>query len=108
TAAWEGECRRCGGTVAGRATSAVRERIVPEDSAEEDEDAYRMTADELDLEPLVRDAVLLELPLAPLCSGTCLGLCPRCGTNWNESPCDCRPLADPRWAALDQLRDPSG
>ncbi len=86
----------------------MRERFVPEDSADEDEDAYPMADEVIDLEPLLRDAVLLELPLAPLCAETCLGLCPQCGTNWNESPCDCRPAADPRWAPLDELLDPPG
>jgi uncharacterized protein len=105
-APWVGECRRCGGLVQGQVAVAVRERFVPEAVAEEDEDAYRMVDDVIDLEPLVRDAVLLELPLAPLCAETCLGLCPQCGTNWNDLPCDCRPAPDPRWAPLDELRDP--
>ena len=96
TADWVGECRRCGGPVAGRLTADVRERFVPTDAPDGDEDAYPMEDDEIDLEPLVRDAALLELPLAPLCSDTCLGLCPQCGTNWNEGPCSCRPAADPR------------
>jgi DUF177 domain-containing protein len=108
TTDWVGECRRCGGPVDGQVSASVRERFVPDDAAEPDEDAYPMTDDVIDLEPLVRDAVLLELPLAPLCSETCLGLCPQCGTNWNESPCDCRPAPDPRWAALDELRDLPG
>ena len=56
-------------------------------------------------EPLVRDAVLLDLPLAPLCSEECLGLCPQCGANWNEGSCGCPPVTDARWAALDRLRD---
>jgi DUF177 domain-containing protein len=105
---WVGECRRCGGAVEGRVRAAVRERFVPEDAAREDEEAYPLVDDVIDLEPLVRDAVLLELPLAPLCDEACLGLCPLCGTNWNESPCDCRPAADPRWSVLDSLRDPPG
>ena len=49
--------------------------------------------------------MLLELPLAPLCSEDCQGLCPVCGANRNTEPCDCAPVADPRWAALDALRD---
>ncbi len=108
TARWVGECRRCGGVVTGQVTAVVRERFVPAEHVDGDEDAYQLEDDVLDLEPMVRDAVLLELPLAPLCAETCLGLCPQCGTNWNESPCRCRPAADPRWAALDQLREPPG
>jgi uncharacterized protein len=60
----------------------------------------------LDLESLARDAVMLELPLAPLCSEDCLGLCPQCGANRNETSCTCVIAGDPRWSALDALRDP--
>jgi uncharacterized protein len=105
TAPWVGECRRCGGSVSGMVTADVRERYAPAGRREEDEDAYPLEGDELDLEPLIRDAVLLELPLAPLCRPDCLGLCPECGTNWNEKDCACAPTFDPRWAALDSLRD---
>ena len=78
-APWVGECRRCGGPVSGRVDAAVRERYAPRPDWTEDEDAYLLAGDELDLEPLARDAVMLDLPLAPLCSPDCLGLCPRCG-----------------------------
>ena len=55
--------------------------------------------------PFTRDAVLLELPLAPLCRPDCAGLCPTCGADLNEGPCACPPAeGDPRWAALDALR----
>jgi uncharacterized protein len=105
-APWQGECRRCGGPVSGQTVAEVRERYVPEGGTDEDEDAYPLVGDQLDLEPLARDAVLLDLPLAPLCSDGCLGLCPQCGANWNNGPCDCSPPGDPRWSALDALRDP--
>jgi uncharacterized protein len=105
-APWRGECRRCGGPVAGEVAAAVRERFAPVGGSDGDEDAYRFEGDELDLEPLVRDAVLLELPLAPLCAEGCQGLCPQCGTNWNVAECACTPAGDPRWSALDALRDP--
>ena len=76
------------------------------DGAGRDEEAYPLRGDELDLEPLARDAVILELPLAPLCSEGCLGLCPTCGANRNTEPCACAPPSDPRWSALDALREP--
>ena len=104
TAPWVGECRRCGGPVSGTVVSSVRERFAPAGSGQDD-DAYPLSGDELDLEPLSRDAVLLDLPLAPLCSEECLGLCPRCGANWNLSECGCPPELDPRWSALDSLLD---
>jgi uncharacterized protein len=104
-APWVGECRRCGGPVSGAVSAAVRERYTAEGGTDRDDEAYPLAGDELDLEPLARDAVLLELPLAPLCRPDCLGLCPQCGTNWNQGPCQCRPAGDPRWAVLDALRD---
>ncbi len=105
SAPWRGECRRCGGPVEGTVVAEVRERYAPVGGADRDEEAYPLSGDELDLEPLARDAVLLELPLAPLCSEDCQGLCPVCGANRNTEPCGCAPVADPRWAALDALRD---
>ncbi len=105
TARWNGECRRCGGEVSGEVEAAVRERFVASPDDAED-DSYPLDSDQLDLEPLVRDAVLLELPLAPLCLPECRGLCPRCGENRNLVDCGCQPEVDPRWAALEVLRGP--
>ena len=71
-----------------------------------EEETYRLEGTEVDLAPLVRDAVLLHLPPAPLCSEDCRGLCTRCGANLNEAECGCEPgPSDPRWAALDVLKD---
>jgi uncharacterized protein len=106
SARWVGECRRCGGAIASGVEAPVRERFSPEGGTDLDEDAYPMAGDVVDLEPLARDAVLLELPLAPLCSPDCRGLCPQCGANWNLTACDCGPAGDPRWSVLDVLRDP--
>jgi len=104
SAPWIGECRRCGGPVEGTVAAAVREHYAPTEAARQDEDAYPLDGDELDLEPLARDAVLLDLPLAPLCSEGCLGLCPQCGANRNLVVCACVTSGDPRWSALDGLR----
>lgn len=58
----------------------------------------------LDPEPMVRDAVVLEMPFAPQCRPDCLGLCPRCGGDRNSGECRCpEPSADPRWAGLERL-----
>jgi DUF177 domain-containing protein len=99
-APWHGICRRCSVPVSGVSDVAVRERFVESD---QDEDAYPLS-DTLDLSELVRDAVLLDLPLAPLCREGCRGLCPVCGADRNETSCDCREPVDPRWATLDGLR----
>ncbi len=56
-----------------------------------------------DLWELARQALIVQLPMRPLCREDCKGLCPYCGANLNETTCDCQPPADPRWAALELL-----
>jgi uncharacterized protein len=101
------ECSRCLTPVDGLIEVEVRE--VFEDSATLDAgtegEIYPLHQDELDLEPMVRDAVLPELPAVPLCRPDCAGLCPVCGENRNETACDCTlEEADPRWSALRELK----
>jgi uncharacterized protein len=62
--------------------------------------------DTLDLEPVLRDAVVLDLPLAPLCSEDCLGLCSECGVRLADHPQHSHETTDPRWAALSALTEP--
>jgi uncharacterized protein len=111
---WVGECRRCLGPVTGDLEVAVREVYEPpprlgDEPSEEMEEAetYPLAGDTLDLSPLARDALLLELPLAPLCRADCAGLCPVCGADRNASLCSCASApANGVWAALDALRHP--
>jgi uncharacterized protein len=112
-APWRGECRRCLRPIEGQLDCEVRELYRPRAEHEAaaapdaDEDTYPLAGDFLDLRPLVRDALLLELPLAPLCQADCRGLCPTCGADLNQGTCGCASAAvDPRWAALDSLRVP--
>ena len=58
----------------------------------------------LDLAELAAEQFLLAVPMKPLCSGTCRGLCPRCGTNLNRGDCSCLPETDDRWAPLEDWR----
>jgi uncharacterized protein len=59
----------------------------------------------IDLGALMHEQFVLSLPMKPLCSDACKGLCPVCGTNLNKSTCDCKPVwEDPRFAALRELR----
>ena len=103
TAPWTGQCRRCLGEASGEVVAQVREVYEPTSDGEE---TYAMDGSRVDLAPLVRDAVLLGLPPAPLCDEGCQGLCPVCGANRNEARCSCESSPpDPRWAALDALRD---
>lgn len=101
TACWHGECRRCLEPAGEQFEAEARELF----TAHETEETYVLTGDQLDLAPFVRDACILELPLAPLCSTDCAGLCPECGVNRNLEPCTCAPAGDPRWSVLASLKD---
>lgn len=69
---------------------------------------YQLTGDELDLEQVVTDAVVPALPFQPVCQEDCEGLCPECGVRLLENPGHAHDApVDPRWAALDGLRDGS-
>ena len=101
TAPWRGECRRCLGTAEGILEVAFRELF---ETKPVDGETYQLGQDTVDLAPLVRELVMLDLSLAPLCRADCRGLCPTCGADLNEAPCECRTDdRDPRWAALDLL-----
>jgi len=80
-------------------------RPVHREAFEEDDSAFSVSANhEMDLTEPVRQALLVALPLKPLCREDCAGLCPQCGANLNEGPCDCEPdTTDNRWAALREL-----
>ncbi|MFJ9845146.1 YceD family protein [Kitasatospora sp. NPDC101155] len=71
-----------------------------EDSEEE---TYRLEGDFFDLQPVLRDAVVLALPLQPVCQDDCLGLCSECGARLSDDPTHHHDAADPRWAALQGL-----
>lgn len=68
-----------------------------------DEDTYEGKV--IDLDPIVREQILLALPSYPVCRETCKGLCTVCGTNLNEKECGCdRHVPDPRWAGLRNVK----
>lgn len=105
TAPWEGECRRCLEPVTGTVEAALSEVFEPHPTEGE---TYPLEGDEVDLEPVVRDAVLLNLPLAPLCREDCPGPAPEAFPTSVEDvdagdEADEEPPRDPRWAALDEL-----
>ena len=63
----------------------------------------------IDLDEVVMGGVAEEIPLQPLCSEACRGLCPVCGGNRNREPCTCEPArGDPRFALLASLHKPNG
>ena len=100
------QCARCLNEIETDVTLRVCELFAgPGHEASEDVDVYQVEGLEIDLEPMVRDAVTLALPLNPLCRKDCRGLCGSCGTDLNQGACDCKEDDfDPRWAALSDLR----
>ncbi|HVW42224.1 MAG TPA: YceD family protein [Amycolatopsis sp.] len=71
------------------------------DTTTEEDEVSRLIGDKIDLEPVVRDAIVLALPQVPLCSDDCQGLCPECGAKWADlGPGHGHETIDPRWAAL--------
>lgn len=83
----------------------ARGHLVDEDTDGEAEGVSQMHHDVCDIEDVVRDAIVPDLPLAPLCSADCPGLCSECGIHLAQNPAHHHEIADPRWAALDALRD---
>lgn len=73
---------------------------------EEGEDTYPLSPDGMfaDLEALLRDNLVEALPVTPLCSPDCLGLCPRCGVNLNDDPDHTHDETSLRWSALEGLK----
>jgi len=101
-----GECSRCLTEIEQTVSSRISElyhyppetapaegSVIPEDM-------------NLDLSEVVREDMLLSQPMQPLCRPDCKGLCPNCGKNWNDGPCDCpTDEGDPRLLVLRQLLD---
>ncbi len=102
-----GECARCLGPVTDDVVADIQELFAYPDSATEEttseDEVSRTDGDYLDLEPVVRDAVVLALPLIPLCREDCPGLCATCGERRDVLPPDhTHDQVDLRWAALQQ------
>jgi len=103
-----GECARCLEPIDDEIDVRFQELFVYDGqdySSEEDDGVSMLEGDLLDLEPLLRDAVVLALPFQPLCEDDCPGLCTECGARLAEDPGHTHEAAiDPRWGALHQLQ----
>ncbi len=96
-----GECGRCLDPVSGRVDVPLQELYAYPDRRGDPPDVWRLQGDLMDLEPALRDAVLLALPMTPRCRDDCPGLCPTCGDRLADAGRDHRHgVADPRWAGL--------
>ncbi|HET8682702.1 MAG TPA: YceD family protein [Micromonosporaceae bacterium] len=108
----EGECGRCLRPVADTLVVDIQElyayaHSTTDETTDEDE-VGRLQGELIDLEPALRDAVVLALPNHPLCRQDCPGLCPDCGVPWDDLPAEhSHQQPDPRWSALSQLTRPA-
>jgi uncharacterized protein len=105
-----GECGRCLGDFSFELDTDLtelfvypdRDRSGPDRDGSGENDDVRELKDELiDLEPAVRDTVVLSLPFQPVCRDDCPGLCSECGARLADDPGHRHEAADPRWAALE-------
>jgi len=106
TALTQGACSRCLEQIAGELEVSIQELFRYRDLeqlSEEDEELPTFDGDSINLEPTLRDAVVLALPLAPVCREDCLGLCPECGARLADDPNHQHDQTDPRWAGLAEM-----
>jgi len=101
----EGECARCLEPIEDEVQVDIQELYLYEDQGDpaddEELDVSRLEGDLIDLEPVLRDAVVLALPFQPLCRDDCPGLCIECGARLADDPDHGHDApVDPRWAAL--------
>ena len=104
-----GECVRCLTEISDTLEVDVQELFVHPESEATEEEASRLEDDLVDLEPLLRDGVVLDLPFQPLCREDCQGLCVECGADLNDDPDHSHAVAiDPRWEKLRRLEGDDG
>jgi uncharacterized protein len=98
---WSAVCSRCLNPIERDFDLRLRE-LFEADPVEEE--TYPLRDEEIDLEQPLRDLIVPELPIVPLCDPECRGLCPTCGVNRNETFCECDMAPrDIRWDALRDL-----
>jgi len=101
----QGSCSRCLEPVSTPLVVDIAElfRYADLDNEVDDDEIPTFEHDLIDLEPTLRDAVVLALPLAPVCGEDCLGLCSQCGFELKNDPNHQHDQTDPRWAALGKM-----
>ena len=97
-------CARCNKSIEYRKELSVRHILVASMNDDADDDLY-IFVENMQFEPdnLISEDIYLALPSRFLCKDDCRGLCPVCGADLNETVCNCKKPADPRWAALENL-----
>lgn len=103
---FEAYCNRCAAKAKKSYSVPIEHTLVSQLNNENDSDEYIVVENmKLDIERLTLEDIYLFLPSKFLCKETCKGVCPKCGTNLNESSCDCKKDIDPRFEALLSMLD---
>ena len=104
-----GQCSRCLDEVHYELEVPVQGLFVypdaPHDEGDDADDVFEFDGESIDLEGVVRDAVVTSLPFTPLCEPDCPGLCDQCGARLADDPDHAHEILDPRWSALDSVKD---
>jgi uncharacterized protein len=105
TGTWRLRCARCLTEETRPFTVEIGELVTPvaPDPDDADDDEYVLVDEQMDIDQIVRDAIGVEIPFAPLCRPDCQGLCPTCGGNRNLGECPGHDAIDPRFAVLSEL-----
>mgnify|MGYP003377253045 CR=1 FL=1 len=96
-----GECVRCLAPIRRDDVVDIQELYYYPGNGPDDDEASRIEGERIDLEPVLRDTVVLDLPFTPLCRDDCRGLCQTCGANLNDEPDHAHDEGkDDRWVGL--------
>jgi uncharacterized protein len=99
-------CVRCLDATLTKVSSDFTELYAFDQRTEDENELLVPESGIIDLEPLARDYLMLDIPKLPLCKTDCAGLCPVCGENRNKTKCDCEAgNIDPRLSKLKDLLD---
>lgn len=96
-------CDRCLREFTKHISLPITAFLATEVQDEDKTDIFLLDGDNADLDEIVTTAFVLNMDQKFLCSEDCRGLCPKCGKNLNDGPCDCTPETDPRLAVLGQF-----
>jgi len=96
-------CDRCADEFEYDLHMPVKTVLAEERNDEENSDLYLLDGDYADLDEIINTAYVLDMDTKFLCMEDCKGLCPKCGKNLNEGPCDCKADMNPQLAVLQQL-----
>jgi uncharacterized protein len=99
-------CDRCLEDINEKKVSKYIHLLLLSDEETQDDTYIRVKTEQINIEELLREDIILDLPIVFLCKPDCLGLCPSCGKNLNLGPCECKnDNIDPRLEILKTLLD---